>query len=447
MLPNQNVFTQSIWGDEGFSAILSMKPASEILSIISRDTSPPLWNLVEHLAFNLFGVSEATIRGLALGFYLLTILFIFLIVKSFWGKKTAVLASILTLLNPFFFIYAFEGRMYSIMALGIAASMYFFMKRKWIPYILSSLWALYSHHFAIFPIFLQGLWFLYEQFFGDKKTARGMFKSFIAIGAGYLPWIIPLYNQTKMVGGGFWLGTPTLTDLRNLFYEYLAEGNRHLNLNLPLLKTITLHQIALYIALGILVFRKWHKKVKTTALITTWFIGPILISWLVSQKFQSIFYNRYLLYTIPAAMIILATNKRKVSVVLSIILITIFSYIDYFYFTHPAKLPFKEMSSYVQQTRKENDFLVNWNSGAHHLWETKYYEIDSPIYVPEGGKLPFFVGTALMEESDVIKKIPEDALWVGVTTSGSIDEIELPGYTEFERKSFGQLNFVWYQKQ
>ncbi len=451
-----NVFNQSIWGDEGFSAILSMKSVPEIISIIIRDTSPPLWNLVEHLAFQIFGVSEATIRGLALLFFIATAVFVYLFVSRFFGKASAVLATLLTILNPFFFIYAFEGRMYSIMALGIAASMYFFLRKKWTPYVLATLWALYSHHFAIFPIILQGMWFLYELFSfqftskKDKKTRRAslleMFKAFIFVGIGYLPWILPLYNQTKMVGGGFWLGTPTLTDLRNLIYEYLAEGNRNLGLTLPILKNITFHQFALYITLAIILLRKWHKNIKVSAFLLIWFLGPILMAFFVSQKFQSIFYNRYLLYTIPAAMIILTTERRRLSTVLIVVLIFLFSFIDYYYFTHPTKLRFKELGAYVQETRNPDDFFINWNAGSHHLWETKFYGFDSPIYIPSGGELPFFVGTALMNENDIVRSIPESTKRVGVTTSGNIDEITLPGYTESETKILGNLKFVWYEK-
>ena len=72
-MPAENVFNQSLWGDEGFSAILSMKSLPEIIKIISRDTSPPLWNIFEHLVFQYLGTDEIYIRGLAFTFFLGTI--------------------------------------------------------------------------------------------------------------------------------------------------------------------------------------------------------------------------------------------------------------------------------------------------------------------------------------------------------------------------------------
>src|SRR3989344_3011576 len=110
-----NRFTESIWGDEGFSAILSMKSLPEILKIIAKDTSPPLWNIWEWFFFRLFGTSEIVIRSLAFIFFLGTVFITYKIGELLWGRRTGILAGLLTFLNPFFFTYAFEGRMYSIL--------------------------------------------------------------------------------------------------------------------------------------------------------------------------------------------------------------------------------------------------------------------------------------------------------------------------------------------
>lgn len=50
-----------------------------------------------------------------------------------------------------------------------------------------------------------------------------------------------------------------------------------------------------------------------------------------------------------------------------------------------------------------------------------------------------------MNEDDIINIIPEGTKRIGVTTSGSVDEIDLPGYTEEERKVIGGLKFIWFQ--
>ena len=450
-MPNQ--FTASLWGDEAFSAILSMNPLPKIIEIITKDTSPPLYNITLHFWYQAFGTSETAIRALSFLYFILAIIFTYKIGSLLWNRKTGFLAAILTFLNPFFFIYAFEGRMYSILALGVTASMYFFLKFFYSEeksiltfpgYVLSTAWALYSHHFSIFAIFIQGFWFLYEFFFGKKKAAKKVFRAFILVGILYLPWIMPLYKQTKMVGGGFWLKTPNTEDFRNILYKYLGEGIKNPIIKIPYLKD-GLSQLALILTGIVLIIRKWHKSIKKTFFLLLWFLGPISLTWLVSQKFQSIFFDRYLLYTIPAAMLIVGSKTRKLSRKIIYLLIIVLMIIDFHYFTHPTKRPFRDLANYVKSTQEKNDLLINWNSSAHHLWESKYYQIPAPLYIPEG-ELPFYVGTAQMTNKDILRKIPDNAKRVGIITSGQIKEINLPNYKLKASKTFGELKFLWYQK-
>jgi len=430
-----NQFTASLWGDEAFSAILSQKSLPQIISTIARDTSPPLYNLSEHLWFGVFGSSEVAIRALSFLYFLIAIFFVYKIGEHLWNRNTGLLAAGLTFLNPFFFTYAFEGRMYSLLAATVTASMYFFLKRNHLAYVIATVAALYTHHFAIFAIFVQGLWFLKEYFFGKKKAAIQIFKSFLAVGILYLPWIIPLYNQTKMVGGGFWLGTPTLTDFRNLIYKYLAEGISH-----------SLSKPALYLALGIVLVRRWGKDFEKSLFLLTWFFVPILAAYIISQKFSSVFFDRYLLYAIPAAMLLLASNLRRISLPVVAGLLVFFVIIDSFYFTHPTKRPFREFAAYVNEAKRGDDMLINWNSAAHHLWESKYYGIPAPIYTP--GPLPYYVGTALMTEDDILSALPTGNAArrinrIGAITSGPIEEVSIPGYTKVDVKVFEPLKIVW----
>ncbi len=325
--------------------------------------------------------------------------------------------------------------MYSILAAGVTASMYFFIKKQWTAYVIATLFALYSHHFSIFAIFVQGLWFLFEFFFGDKKASGGMFKSFIAIGIGYIPWLVPLYNQAKMVGGGFWLGRPTISDLGNLFSDYLGTGIKH-----------SLAVYARGLVLVALALRVWTKDVKKSLFFVSWFTLPIILTWTISQKFTPIFYNRYLLYTIPAGMLILASDKRKYINYLLLLVMALFAIIDWHYFVNPVKIPFRDLAAYVKQTEVGGDFLVNEDAGNHKLWESKYYGIPAPIYNPAGSELPFFVGTALMEKGDIISTLPKDVRRLGVITNKNAGEVKINGFKASGEKRFGDLNFVWMKK-
>ena len=416
------VFNQSLWGDEAFSAILSLKKVPDIISTIIRDTSPPLFNLTEHFWYKIFGTGESAIRALVFIYLLAAVYFAYKIGEHLWDKKTGLIAAALTFTNTFLFAYGFEGRMYSLLLATVTASFYFFIKKNWPGYVIATTLALYSHHFSIFAVFVQGVWFLWEFFRGDRKTSISILKSFIAIIILYSPWLIPLYQQTKMVGGGFWLGKPTINNLGQLVLKYLS------------------------VSLILLVFRKWSKDFGKSAILVLWFAVPILTTWLLSQKFQSIFYDRYLLYTIPAGMILAASQMRNAGKIIFIAVMAIYISADFFYFTHPAKIPFRDLANYVKQTQKTGDFLINEDPGNHKLWESKYYGIPAHIYSPISTTLPFFVGTALMEKGDIIGTFPKDIKRLGVITYKKGADLKIKGFTPAEEKQFGSLYFVWMNK-
>lgn len=414
-----NQFNVSLWGDEAFSAILSMKPVVEIVSIITKDTSPPLFNLTEHFWFKLVGSSEVAIRSLVFIYFLIACFFVYKIGSHLWDRKTGLVASVLTFLNTFLFAYGFEGRMYSLLLATVCASFYFFITKKWVAYVIATTFALYTHHFSIFAVSVQGVWFLKEIIYGKWPMAKSMLKAFIAIAFLYSPWIIPLYNQTKMVGGGFWLGRPGTKELWELVLKYLS------------------------ISILLLVLRMWNNNLGKSAILVAWFILPIAIVWLISQKFQSIFFDRYLLYTIPPAMLLAASELRTIGKIVLFVVIAAYLSADVFYFTHPTKRPFRELAKYVKEVKRGDDYLINWNAASHHLWEAKYYGVPAPLFLPEGKTLPFFVGTALMTKDDTVSSIPKINR-VGVITSGVVEDVFLPGYTGKEVKTFGDLKFIWF---
>ena len=153
-----NLLTESLWGDEAWSATLSKKTLVDIVRIVSHDTSPPLYYFFEHTWFRLFGTSEIAVRSLSFGFFVMTVVAVYLIGKKLGDKKTGWIAALLTATNPFLFAYAFEGRMYSLLLLTVTLSMLFYIKKQWWAYVVMATAALYTHHFAIFAVVAQGVW-------------------------------------------------------------------------------------------------------------------------------------------------------------------------------------------------------------------------------------------------------------------------------------------------
>ena len=426
-----NQFTASLWGDESWAATLAIKPYLEILTTVARDTSPPLYYLCLHTWMKFFGTGEVSIRALSFVFFLLTCFFVYLIGRKLWDQRTGLLAALACFLNPFLFQYGFEGRMYSILLLTSTAATYFYLSKNRLAYILAATAALYSHHFSIFVIFTHFLWEI-PNLFNKKEGFIKTIKPYLIIGLLYLPWVYPLYYQTSLVGGGFWLGKPTLKSLGELVGAFFLNPAKGMTLNLLIIGFS-----------GALLFRRWGE-IKKELVLVSLFVIPVGLTYLISQFYSSIFYDRYMLYVIPPILLLLVSRRRKISLLFIGLFLLVLIPLNYHYFTHPTKRPFRDLANHVKSLDLEETALINFNDQAHHLFESKYYQIPAPIYVPEG-ELPFFTGTALMTETDTIKELPDKQTIIAIT-SGDPEKVELPDYQFVKEKSFGSLKLVWLER-
>ncbi len=201
-------------------------------------------------------------------------------------------------------------------------------------------------------------------------------------------------------------------------------------------------QLALLTIIITLLLRNWLKDKKKSLFLLGWFFVPLVLTYLVSQIFQSIFFDRYMLMVIPASSLLIASLRRKSSLIFILIAIFLLATLNYHYFTHPTKRPFRDLANYVKAEAADLT-LVNYNAASHHLFESKYYGLKAPIYAPE--PLPFYTGTALMEENDVINQLPDEEK-IGLITSASLQEVSVPGYVIEDSKQFGSLYFVWLKR-
>lgn len=428
-----NQLNTSLWGDESFTAVAVKENFLRMLQIVIKDTAPPLHYFCLFIWTRIFGHSEVAIRSLSVLLYLGTAIVVYLIAKKIWGKITGFLATLLSLANPFLFPFAFEGRMYAILVFTVTLSFYFFIINNFWGYILASTAAIYSHHYAILALAFQFFWRLKETK-KIKKNWLKFLKPYLFIGLLYLPWLYPFYKQVTMVSGqGFWLGKPTIKDVGGLLIGYLT-GN----------VVFQWQKYLLVLAGLILIFKKWRVKLEENLILLGWVLTPIILAFLISLGKTSIFYDRYLIFIIPGLMLLLAGGLRKISPSLILLFCLPCLWINYYYFTHPTKRPFRQLADYVKQETKKDDFLINYNGKAHHLWESKYYGLKAPLYAPEGN-LPYYVGTAQMAGGDVILQLPDKEKF-GVVSSEEPESMEIENYKLKNYKKFGSLSFSWFVK-
>jgi hypothetical protein len=440
-----NMLNQSLWGDEAFSAVAVAKSFSEMLGVVARDTAPPGYYVANWLWTRVFGFSEIGIRSMSTLMMIIMAIYAGALVKELFDDKWgAWMAAIVVFFSPFLFDFAFEGRMYAILGMFGMMSTYYFFKKNWPAYSLTAVLTLYAQHFGVFLIFAQFLWFFLENWkdwgkIWKKKRVVGVVKKllpFLIMGGLYLPWVYPLYKQvTKVGGGGFWLAVPKIKDLLDISLRFLTGGVAE--------KYRTEMGV---IVLALVAGKEWRKYKKELGFCLFLLFFPILLAFLMSQVMTSVFFDRYLLFGVVMGGVFLAGANRWWGKVLVMGLVVFYAYLSGVSFFNPQKRDFRGLAQIIKREIKTEDKLINYNGKAHHLWESKYYGVGAPIWSP-GGPLPYWVGTAQMEENDVIYELPEPTGRLGVISSNSLGDTVLP--EEWEMESYeekGELKIIWYKR-
>jgi len=443
-----NQLTVSLWGDEAFASILSQKGLLDIITIAARDTSPPLHYFFLHFWMMLFGTSEIAIRTFPMLLFVFLAFVVYKFAGEVYGKRAGVIAFFLTLFNPFLFVYAFEARMYMLLALTATASMWLYVTKRWRWYIVATTAALYTHHFSIFVIFVQVLYYLFTQIPTVKKQITApeklivnqlknpFIRSLLVVVLLYAPWVPVLYMQTKHVAGDFWLPKPSFDDLRFLFAHFIAGSTK-----------IGVEKLILYTSFLLFFTRGFTRK--KDFLIYLWLFFPAVLTYVMSQVGRPLFFDRYLIVSAPAIGLLLASQKvsaitsKLVIVLLTIVLGGLF-FVNLYSFKHPAKQPFRDVANYVFTMYGENKEVINYYTSALHYFELKHYRVHVKVYSPDG-PLPFWVGTALIDPHDVLVNLPKDNMLL-VMASGNIDRIIIPGYSRLRYEKFKDLYLLWFLK-
>lgn len=441
-LDYMNQLTVSLWGDEAFASILAQKNLLEITTTVARDTSPPLHYLLLHFWMLLFGKSEIAIRAFPFFLFLLLGFVVYRATRDLFDERVARFALILTLLNPFLFLYAFEARMYMLLALTTAASMWFFMTKRWLLYVLATVAALYTHHFSIFVVLVQIISYAVANFHLIRQKPIKILKSsflraLFIVTILYLPWLPALYGQTTQVATDFWLPRPKFEDLWLLYSHFIAGSSK-----------IPIESIVLMTGLLLLVLRGFRRN--PDGLLYLWLFLPAILTYFLSQIGRPLFFDRYLIISASALPILLASQRasnvpgKKIALPLLLLMIIGLLFINLHSFQNPVKQPFRELAHFIQTTYSKDKVVINYYTNALHYFELKHYDINVKIYSPEG-PLPFWVGTALIDKNDVLESLPKDPI-VLIMASGDLGRIKITGYQEIRRRQFRDLYLLWFMK-
>lgn len=438
-----NQLTVSLWGDEAFASILAQKNIHDIITIVARDTSPPLHYILLHFWMQMFGTSEIAIRTLPLLLFVFLAFVVHKFAEDVFGKKAGTWAFFLTLLNPFLFLYAFEARMYMLLALTATLSVWFFVTKRWGPYVLATAAALYTHHFSLFIVIVHIVYYvainrraMHKEIINPLRFIKhqlqsSFVRSLLVVILLYVPWLPALYGQTHMVAGDFWLPKPRFENLIGMYGNFLAGAT-----------TLPIAKLLLIIGVILLYVRGFKKK--TDGILYLWLFLPAVLTYFMSHIGRPLFYDRYLIISTASIPILLSSQTKKLGTILLVFFSIGLLLINMYIFQHPVKQPFRDVAKFIYSTYGKDKLIVNYYTSALHYFELKHYGTNVKIYSPQG-TLPFWVGTALIDPRDILSQLPREKT-ILVMASGDINHIYIKGYQEIRRERFGDLYLLWFMK-
>lgn len=284
--------TRDVCMDEPFTIFHAQKSVKEILILPSQnEPNPPLFMLLLHFWIELFGNSPYSVRILPLLFNALTVVFIYFTGKKFFNMQVALFASALFLFSTYHFYFALETRAYSLLSLGTAASLYYFLsfvendkdRRMLAGLIVSNIVLVYAHYFGWFAVLIQFLGILL--YVRDFKKFLRLMLPLVITGIAFSPMAYLFVKQFLKSSKGTWVQPPGDD-------EYMAQIHMFFNAK-------TVYDLLIWFLAAGLLFKLLsnNRKPASKRLITIflWWFIPYTFMYYVSEKVP-MFINRYILF-------------------------------------------------------------------------------------------------------------------------------------------------------
>jgi mannosyltransferase len=191
---------ESLVGDEMYAyAEVHRRSLGGVIDAVrgGGENSPPLFFVLAWATMKL-GDPTVLIRLPSLLLGTATVPLVYLIGVRTVGARAGVLAAALLALSPFAIFYSTEARPYATLTFFVALSTLAFLRaietnRRgwWIAYAVTGCLVLYAHYFGLFVLAAHAGWALWAH----HDRWRALLLADIALGIGYVPWLIAFLGQ------------------------------------------------------------------------------------------------------------------------------------------------------------------------------------------------------------------------------------------------------------
>jgi 4-amino-4-deoxy-L-arabinose transferase-like glycosyltransferase len=396
---------QSLWRDEIDAIYFALRPLPETLSMFTQMAqNGPVYFLSLRPWLQFAGSSEIALRFPSLMAGVLAVPLLWQISRRLvGGGGAALLTSVLLAVNPYALWYSQEGKMYALVLLLVMAANYCLLRamatggwRWWVLYALAVTLSIYVHLLCVLVLPLHMLWFViaWPQ---SRRHWLGFVLAQATLTLPYLPllrWQWPmLLASTPMTGFRY---TPLVQTVQTV----LLNQGRGFAPALPLLVVAPAFFAGL---VGLLV--GWSEAdlveddpvdepslspVRRHLLVVSWFALPVLGIWLISLR-QPVFTDRYVIWGLPAALILISQGVRVMrynlgaissatAILLSGWIIGAWLYVDWQQTTKPIKYELRDAVQYLYQHRDPSELMIL--QIPHLEYAYRYYSGDQ-------GRAPF----------------------------------------------------------
>lgn len=405
----------SFWLDEAAQYLESARPLHQQLQI-RDDFQPPLMHLLTFVAIRLGSLfnletSEWFIRiipSLIPG--LLTIWGTYVVARTRYSKKTAVLASFLLSLSSLHIFYSQELRPYSLPAAWALFSTWYMLKQKWRGFVVSSILGLYSSYLYPFLLIGQGAYLIYK-----KIPYKKLIGLVALITLAYIPWLPKFFEQLQ-AGQELRLSMPGWDQVVSLpqFKTALLVPLKFIFgvLDLSAHPLYVLTTAIIFITMTYLFYQGFLKPKRTRELDLVFYclLLPLLLSWLVSF-FVPVLQAKRVLILLPFWNIMLAeliTRGKHISsygskiLLFAIISVSMWATVSYW---TQSKLQRENWRSLTQEVasrfKPENTVMVFGFDHPFAPW--RYYAKESFPTISSGT----FYANNLKNPSEQLKGVQE----------------------------------------
>ncbi|MFH1486104.1 MAG: glycosyltransferase family 39 protein [Chloroflexota bacterium] len=440
---------QSLWSDEGASAVMAGRSLGQIVNNAAADIHPPLYYFLLRGWVPLAGESEFALRFPSLFLGVLLVALVFTLADRLFSISAGLISGFAAAIAPLLVYYSQEARMYMLMAVLAMLSTYLFLlltgiviqKRGvskewmlWPVYALITAAMLYTQYISFTILLLQNLVFIISFWRIDRQWRLWVtwVLSQAAIALVFLPWFLEVTGQVSVwqtsvspLGLGELLG-------RAFLFLSLGSSGEAATAALPLFAVVLLGSL-LWIPTGDRERESYHR-LAPLLLISMWTLLPIFVMYLISLQ-RPMFHHKFLLLSAPSYCILLGLGIASLGtsgagvvklfagsqrvfqagsalvITLLLLILSLASFVSlhaYYFDSQYARDDYRGLAHYIERSSKPGDAIILNAPGQIEIFNY-YYRGELPRY-PLPRQRPIDVAATERELEEITKR--HENIWL-----------------------------------